>query len=323
MVRNTYKDRLFRKLFGDPANKENLLSLYNALNDRNYTDPDELEITTIEDVIYMGIKNDVSCIVDDYMCLIEHQSTDDPNMPLRGYMYFAKLYDKYLASFGYKLSGRRMIKIPTPQYFVLYNGTKEMPDRKEMKLSDAFQHPDDTGGFEWTATLININHGRNKELMKACRVLEEYSMCIAEVREELKETKDAEESITRAINNCIEKGILKDFLTSHKAEVIGMFLTEYNEEEAKKCMQEEYYEDGLAEGIAKGRAEGIAKGRAEGHAEGLENGIMQEKWKFVKNLIIAGMADENICRYVECTQELVDEVRRAMGESITDVKCDK
>lgn len=236
-------------------------------------------------------------------------------MPLRGYMYFAKLYDKYLASFGYKLSGRRLIKIPTPQYFVLYNGTKEMPDRKEMKLSDAFQHPDDTGGFEWTATLININHGRNKELMKACRVLEEYSMCITEVREELKETKDAEKSITRAINNCIEKGILKDFLTSHKAEVIGMFLTEYNEEEAKKCMQEECYEDGLAEGIA--------KGRAEGRAEGLEKGIMQEKWKFVKNLIAAGMDDENICRYVECTQELVDEVRRSMDESIMDGKCDK
>ena len=88
--------------------------------------------------------------------------------------------------------------------------------------------------------------------MKACRLLEEYSICIAEIRKELKETKDAEASITKAVNTCINNGILRDFLIAHKAEVIGMFLTEYNEEEAKKCLREESYEEGFAEGIEKG-----------------------------------------------------------------------
>ena len=260
MIRNDHKDRLFRKLFGDPANKESLLSLYNALNDRNYTDSDELQITTIEDVIYMGIKNDISCIIDDYMCLIEHQSSYDPNMPLRGFFYFGKLYDKYMSLSKLRFSTKTKIKIPTPQYFVLYNGEdRKIPDRIEMKLSDMFIHPDNSGNFEWTATLININHGRNEKLMKACSMLKEYSICIAEIRNELKETIDAEASITKAVDTCIKTGILKDFLITHKAEVIGMFLTEYNEEEARKCMREESYEEGRAEGHAEGHAEGIDK----------------------------------------------------------------
>lgn len=272
MIRNDHKDRLFRKLFGDPANKESLLSLYNALNDRNYTDPNELQITTIEDVIYMGIKNDISCIIDDYMCLIEHQSSYDPNMPLRGFFYFGKLYDKYMSLSKLRFSTKTKIKIPTPQYFVLYNGEdRKIPDRIEMKLSDSFEHPDDSGNFEWTATLININYGMNEKIMKACRLLEEYSICIAEIRKELKETKDAEASITKAVNTCINNGILRDFLIAHKAEVIGMFLTEYNEEEAKKCLREESYEEGFAEGIEKGIKEGFTEGRLEGLAKGEKN----------------------------------------------------
>lgn len=107
--------------------------------------------------------------------------------------------------------------------------------------------------------------------MKACRLLEEYSICIAEIRKELKETKDAEASITKVVNTCINNGILRDFLIAHKAEVIGMFLTEYNEEEAKKCLREESYEEGFAEGIEKGIKEGFTEGRLEGLAKGEKN----------------------------------------------------
>lgn len=143
----------------------------------------------------------------------------------------------------------------------MYNGEdRKIPDRIEMKLSDSFEHPDNSGNFEWTATLININYGMNEKIMKACRMLEEYSMCIAEIRNELKETTDAETSITKAVDTCIKTGILRDFLITHKAEVIGMFLTEYNEEEARKRMREESYEEGRAEGLEEGRAEGLEKG---------------------------------------------------------------
>lgn len=115
-IRQNYKDTLFRKLFGDPENKKELLSLFNALNGTAYTNEDDLEITTIGDVVYMSMKNDVSCILDCYMGLFEHQSTFNPNMPLRGLLYFGKLYDKYVVENECNLYGSTLIKIPTPRY---------------------------------------------------------------------------------------------------------------------------------------------------------------------------------------------------------------
>ncbi|MCR5501921.1 MAG: hypothetical protein K6F53_02840 [Lachnospiraceae bacterium] len=105
-INNNYKDRFFRKLFGDPAHKKNLLSLYNALNGTSYEDASDLEINTLEDFIFMKMKNDVSCILDGSMMMAEHQSTLNPNMPVRGFLYFGMLYDKYLAPFGDRVSSR-------------------------------------------------------------------------------------------------------------------------------------------------------------------------------------------------------------------------
>ena len=124
-VARNLKDRLFVRLFGDKGNKQNLLSLFNALNGTAYTDENALQITTIEGVVYMGMKNDISCIIDNTMSLYEHQSTKNPNMPLRGFMYAGKLYDKYVTRQHLYLYGPRMISLPTPQYYVFYNGTDE------------------------------------------------------------------------------------------------------------------------------------------------------------------------------------------------------
>ena len=252
MIRRNHKDRLFVKLFGDPANKENLLSLYNALNDRNYTDPDELEINTIDDVIYMGRKNDVSCIIDAHMNLFEHQSTYNPNMPLRGFIYIAKLYEKYIEEYGLNINSGKLVKIPTPRYFVLYNGVEDMPEIKELKLSDAFTHPDENFGIEFMATMVNINYGKNKKLMEACRVLEEYSIFVARVREYVRLSMDEnkiEKAIDRAIDECINEGVLSKFLSVHKAEVKGMILTDYDEEKTMEMFKREFRQDGYEEGI--------------------------------------------------------------------------
>ena len=219
MIRRNHKDRLFVKLFGDPENKENLLSLYNALNDRSYDDPNELEINTIEDVIYMGRKNDVSCIIDAHMNLFEHQSTYNPNMPLRGFIYIAKLYEKYIEQYELNIYSEKLEKIPTPKYFVLYNGTRDMPERMELKLSDAFMHPDESSGIEFTAIMININYGMNKDLMAACSTLEEYAIFIDRVRRYADLSMSAaemEKAVDKAVNECIKEGVLFDFLTAHK-----------------------------------------------------------------------------------------------------------
>lgn len=263
-TRTDHKDRLFQRLFGDPANKGSMLSLYNALNHTSYTDERELEINTIEDVIYMGMKNDASCILDGYMTLTEHQSTFNPNMPLRGLMYFGRLYDKYMKQQGLNLYSRTLLKIPTPKYFVLYNGDDDKPDRIELKLSDAFIREVEEGTFEWTATMLNINYGHNTELLDACRTLKEYSLFVDRVKTNRASGMSVEYAVTKAVDDCIADNILRSYLTAHKAEVIGMCITEYNEAETMQAFRRE----GWLEGRKEGRKEMIGNMLSSGKTPG-------------------------------------------------------
>lgn len=255
MVNKRYKDRLFRMIFGYEKYKRNLLSLYNALNGTSYTNPDDLEINTIDEAIWMGMKNDISCIINCSMALYEHQSTYSPNMPLRGLMYFGKLYNKYLETNTQNIYGEKLVKIPTPQYYVFYNGERERPERMELKLSDAFQKKIDSCGFEWTATMLNINFGKNKELMNSCQTIREYAILIDKIRTYQKSYGTLEEAVDKAVNECIENGVLAEFLLEQKAEVIDVVLTEYDEEKTMQMFKEQ----GIEEGIELGRVQGETK----------------------------------------------------------------
>ena len=134
-INRNYKDRLFRLIF---CEKKDLLELYNAINGSSYENPDELEIVTLNDVIYIGMKNDLAFILDEILNLWEHQSSWNPNMPLRGLFYFADEYRKYIEMNHLNIYGSSLITIPTPQYVIFYNGTHETPDRLEIPLSQAF-----------------------------------------------------------------------------------------------------------------------------------------------------------------------------------------
>ena len=81
-AKRDYKDTLFRYIFKgeDDRSKRWLLSLYNALNDSNYTNIDDLEITTIQNALFLTMKDDLSFLIDGEMSLFEHQSTVNPNM---------------------------------------------------------------------------------------------------------------------------------------------------------------------------------------------------------------------------------------------------
>ena len=240
-VNRIHKDSLFRFLFGDEKNKTNLLQLYNALNNSNYTNPDELEITTIKNVLYMKMKNDVSFILDHQMVLFEHQSTYNPNMPLRGLLYFAELYQEYVCKDDNSIYGPTLLKIPTPRFVVFYNGLdKNIGERLELRLSDAFEYKDKTDGFEWTATMLNINYGHNKEIMLKCKVLEDYSILIDLIRRNTSSGDDIRTAVKKAISYCIENDILKDFLSSERAEVEKVILTEYDEEKHIKSIRRFY-----------------------------------------------------------------------------------
>lgn len=223
-----YKDRLFRFVFGSEENRTYLLSLCNAISGTNYTDADDIEITTLSDAIYIKMKNDISFLIDSQMNLFEHQSTFNPNMPLRGMAYFAELYGNYIRENDLDIYVGSLQKIPTPRYYVFYNGTEKQPDIVKLKLSDAFQVPDNSGEFEWTATMLNINYGHNQELLEKCQPLNEYTHFIKLVREYSK-TVDLKKAIDLAIEKAKEWKCIGSFLYRCKSEVSVMLLTEFDE----------------------------------------------------------------------------------------------
>lgn len=245
-----YKDRLFRLVFN---NKRDLLDLYNALNNTCYENPNDLEVNTLEDAVYLSMKNDISFLIGGTLNLYEHQSTYNPNMPLRGLIYLARLYDGYVETKNINLYSSSLKKLPIPQYFVFYNGTKEQPDETILQLTDAFESVSDNRQpcLQCTAVMLNINYGHNLALMEKCQRLKEYSIFVDTVRIQCKKTSDPRHAVTKAVDICIEKGILRDVLVKHKAEVISMVLTSFNQ----KAYEKDLYEKGVEEGINLGQKE--------------------------------------------------------------------
>ena len=251
-----YKDSVFRMLFND---KKELLSLYNALNNSNHTNPDDIIINTIGDSTFLKVKNDVSFIFNYELNVFEHQSTPCPNMPLRDLFYVAKLLKKITQEDD--LYASKLVKIPTPKFYVFYNGTEPLPDEKIYRLSEQFEKQTATPDIELTVTVLNINEGNNQKLMDACNTLKSYSIFVSLVRKYLKEIPkdidDKEEEIKSAINHaiqdCIDQDILKAFFEKHRREVQDMTYWDYNEELHNKTIATEATEKAALEMIRFGR----------------------------------------------------------------------
>ncbi len=244
------KDTVFRMLFRE---KKELLELYNALNDLAYNSPEKLTIYTLENAIYMNFKDDSSFLLDSELNLYEHQSSYNPNIPLRDLVYIAKQLEKYTRNDTIYSSA--LVKIPVPRFVVFYNGTDVQPDRQTLRLSDAFEKK--TAELELKVLMLNINFGHNKELMDKSRTLREYAQYVDRVRKYAKLMR-IEEAVERAVAECIKEGILEDFLSSQKAEVIAVSIFEYNEEEEMKKIRASEYREGKADGKAEGKAEIVA-----------------------------------------------------------------
>ncbi len=236
-INRRHKDSLFRIAFRE---KEKLLELYNAIHNSEYDDPAELTIYTIEDVVFMGIKNDISFLVGETLNLYEHQSTENPNMPIRGLMYFAKNYESYIARNDLDIYGSRRQPLPFPQYYVLYNGAKDTEDKKVLELKDAFP---ELGGIEpclnCRATLLNINCGHNREIMERSQTLKDYSVYIQRIRDNKVSGISISEAVEKATKTCIRDGILKDILIKNSAEVKHMVLGTWGTENHLRKQREE------------------------------------------------------------------------------------
>ena len=202
-VNRKYKDTIFRMLFKE---KENLLSLYNAVNGTSYVDTDGLEITTLQDAVYMNYKNDVSFVFDFELNLYEHQSTVNPNMPLRDLIYVTTVLQGIIRDED--LYNSKLIKLPTPRFVVFYNGTEPQPHKQILRLSDAYEKQLDLPELELSVTVYNINFAENKELLETCKVLKEYAQYVAIVRKFAIE-KPLEKAVEQAVDTCIKNGILE------------------------------------------------------------------------------------------------------------------
>ena len=242
-----YKDTVFRMLFSE---KENLLSLYNAVTGSHYQNAEALKIVTLENAIYMGMKNDLAFIMDMNLYLYEHQSTYNPNIPLRNLFYIADEYQRLVVQKS--LYSTVIQKIPTPRFIVFYNGTKKVDDYNEFRLSSAYENSTDNPDLELRVTMLNVNDGHNLELMEHCRTLKEYAKYVARVRKYVTQNIPLEEAVTRAVDECIEEGILAEFLMKNKAEVIKVSIYEYDKEFEEKKLRKAEYEAGVEAGIELG-----------------------------------------------------------------------
>lgn len=250
-VKRNHKDTLFRMIF---STRENLLSLYNAVNHSHYTDASELEIVTLKNAVYMNMKNDQAFLLDMQLNLYEHQSTWNPNMPLRFLMYVAKEYQMLVRN--QTLYASALVKVPTPHFVVFYNGETEQEAETILRLSHSFQQKTDKPELELMVRVLNINLDKKQEVLEACQLLKEYMLLVNKIRRYTDEYKDINQAVEQAVTECIEENILADFLRKNRAEAIEMCIFEYDDKREKELIRRAEYAEGMKEGERIGREAG-------------------------------------------------------------------
>ena len=242
------KDSLFRFIFDNEEHKDWCLSLYNAINGTDYDDPSVLQFVTLKEVIYMNIKNDLSFILYDKVNFYEHQSTYNPNMPIRFLDYVASFYSGWFSVHEeINVYSSKLQKLPTPKIICFYNGLKDIPERLELRLSDAFDNPKESD-IELTVHMININYGHNRELLEKCGPLNDYSYYVHLVRHGVREGLSFEAATEKAVLELPDDSTIKQYLIRNRAEVKKVFLTEYDEERTLAFLKKESYDDGVEDG---------------------------------------------------------------------------
>ena len=267
MLAKKYRDSLFRDYFND---KTRLLDLCNALLGEDGKDPDEIIINTLDGIFFDEIKNDISCLYRNrFLVIIEHQTSINENMPLRMLFYVAELLRQHVEPFKKFLYKPKVLKLPHPEFFVLYNGKNFEEEFREMKLSDAF---DGKINFELVVKCYNINFGMNEKIISDSKNLQEYCFFVERVEKNRSAGMDLKSSVFEAAKYCIEHDVMSEYLIKKKGEFSSMFGFEYNAEEAREALAEYYRE------------------------EGMEKGMKQKTFEIVKNLLSMKMSIPDIMK---------------------------
>ena len=299
-AKRNYKDNTFCALFSE---KRNLIELYNALSGSSFDMDTPVEIVTLDNTFFGDRENDLSFIIDNrWIVLAEQQSTLCPNIPLRMLVYVARQYENLV--FSRDIYSRKLVKIPTPELYVFYNGPQDAPVEQEMKLSDAFMAECDKIALEVAVKFINVNYEKGAEILKRCKAMEGYSLLLHMIREECEATGELKTAIEKCIRKCVEEGIIADFLKEHGGEVMSFLFEKLTREECEAIREADGFEEGYAKGIEKGEASGFAKGKTEGYEEGEAAGEL----KVARAMKAKGMTTNEICEITGLKPEQVEEL---------------
>ena len=272
-VTSKFKDNVFCMLYRD---KKNLLELYNALNNSAYTNVDDLQVTTLNGGSYMKYKNDASFLLCMSLYMFEQQSSKNPNMPLRFLHYVSDVFRELFSNS--MLHRRSMIKIPVPRFVTFYNGLEKwIEDEDEIRLTDMYEIPTDNPELELKVRVININE--DVHILNKCKTLRDYMTFVNKVRFKMGvEGDDVRIAVTEAMDECIDEDILVDFFEKHREEVVEVSIYDYDEEEVRRVLAEEYAQE-YAQKVAKEVSE---KAFAEGEQSGRQLNLINQVIKKVK-----------------------------------------
>lgn len=257
MANKEYKSDVFSMLLQD---KKRAMEIYNAINGTDYDDLELVEMTTLDDKSFsLTVRNDASFILDANLSLYEHQSTYCPNMPLRDLLYFASIIQKRIKAQKRDIYGGRILKIPVPHFVVFYNGKEDAPDQYDLRLSDAFEKETEDPEIELVCHVYNINSGKNTPLLSKCQTLREYMYFVDMVRKNNEISGNLEDAIEKAINQCMEENVLRDFLAQHREEVMHVMTLDYTFERRLEMQRAEAIEDGERIGKEIGKEEKLSE----------------------------------------------------------------
>ena len=275
MANKEYKSDVFSMLLQD---KKRAMEIYNAINGTDYDDPELVEMTTLDDKSFsLTVRNDASFILDANLSLYEHQSTYCPNMPLRDLLYFASIIQKQIKAQKRDIYGGRILKIPVPHFVVFYNGKEDAPDQYDLRLSDAFEKETKNPEIELVCHVYNINNGKNVPLLSKCQTLREYMYFVDMVRKNNEISGNLEDAIEKAINQCMEENVLRDFLAQHREEVMHVMTLDYTFERRLEMQRAEAIEDGERIGKEIGEEIGKEIGKEEKLSEQIRKKIQKGK----------------------------------------------
>ncbi len=313
-VNRQYKARIFEMLYED---KKELLDLYNAINETDYRDPDQLEINTLKNAIYMSMHNDISFVIGSVVSLYEHQSSFSPNLPLRFFFYMADVYSSLTREMN--LYGEKPVVLPVPKFIIFYNGIAERQEREVLTLSALYDKKAlerVTPDLQLQETLLNINSGYNEKLKSTCKSLGDYAEYTRRVREYAREM-PIELAVDRAIDECIREGILANFLSRNKSEAKKVSIYEYDEEKHMRMERESSFADGLKQGIQQGVQQGIQQGVQQGIQQGLDQGQRNKLLQQIEKKLAKGKSVSQIAEDLEEPESVIEELIKQRDKNYT------